>query len=237
MPDPLPVPDPPPPPEPPPVSPPPAPPPPLPLICWPTVSPTVATMPSIGAVSVAPLAASSALSTWDWSALTDAWSAASCALEALPVSSWESRAWSPASVASAWATWATSAGELMTARAWPAVTCCPTVAYTSVTWPAALKLSVLVDAGSMAPVVDSVWLMVVLTTGTRLEDGPAEAVDQVSIQAPTAAPATRIAIGTANRGLRTRRRARAAGFLRFTPPRVGRPGRPSRPARECHTRV
>jgi hypothetical protein len=135
-------------------------------------------MPSIGAVSVAPLAACSALSTWDWSALTDAWSAASCALDAPPASSWESRAWSPARVAWAWATCATSVGELMTARAWPAVTRWPTVAYTSVTWPAALKLSVLVDAGSMVPVEESVWRMVVMVAGTRRYDGPAEAVGQ-----------------------------------------------------------
>jgi hypothetical protein len=194
-------------------------------------------MPSIGAVSVAPLAACSALSTWDWSALTDAWSAASCALDAPPASSWESRAWSPARVAWAWATCATSVGELMTAGAWPAVTRWPTVAYTSVTWPAALKLSVLVDAGSMVPVEESVWRMVVMVAGTRRYDGPAEAVDRVSIQAPTDAPTTRIAIGTAKRGRSTWRRAREIGFLRFTPPRVGRPGRPSRPARVCHTRV
>ena len=125
----------------------------------------------------------------------------------------------------------------MVARVWPAVTCCPTVAYTAVTWPAAPKLSVLVVAGSMVPVEDSVWRMVVLAAGTRRYDGPAEAVGQVSIQAPTDAPTTRIAMGTAKRGRSIRRRARETGFLRFTPPRVGRPGRPSRPARECHTRV
>ena len=89
----------------------PAPPPPLPdppLTCSPTVSPTVATIPSIGAVSVAPLRAVSALSTWDWSALTVAWSAAICALDAAAASSWESRDSSSASVALAWATWAWS---------------------------------------------------------------------------------------------------------------------------------
>ncbi len=125
----------------------------------------------------------------------------------------------------------------MVARAWPSVTCCPTVASTAVTWPAASKLSVLVDAGSMVPVEESVWRRVVLITGTRRYDGPAEAVDWVSIQAPTAAPTTRITIGIANRGLGTKRRTPGSGFLRFTPPRLGRPGWPGRPARECHTRV
>src|ERR1039457_3534765 len=50
-----------PPPDPPPLDPPPPPP----VICWPAVNPTVTTMPSIGEVSVAPLSAALALSTWD----------------------------------------------------------------------------------------------------------------------------------------------------------------------------
>src|SRR5208282_2145027 len=128
-------------------------------------------------------------------------------------------------------------GEFIVARAWPSVTCCPTVASTAVTWPAASKLSVLVDAGSMVPVEDSAWRRVVLAAGTSWYDGPAEAEDQVSIQAPSDAPTTRIAIGIAKRGLGTKRRARENDCLRFTPPRLGRPGRPRRPARECHTPV
>src|SRR5271170_214369 len=165
--------------EPPPSSPPPLAEPPPPVICSPTVSPTVATMPSAGAVSVAPASAVFALSSWDWSALTDAWSAVSWALDAPLASSWESRAWSPASAAFACAAWAASVGEFIVARAWPSVTCCPTVASTAVTWPAASKLSVLVDAGSMVPVEDSAWRRVVLAAGTSWYDGPAEAEDQV----------------------------------------------------------
>ena len=68
-----------------------------PLSCWPMVRPpTPVTMPPNGAVSVAPLSAVLALFTWDWAALTDAWSAASWALDALLAWSWESCDWAPA---------------------------------------------------------------------------------------------------------------------------------------------
>ena len=89
----------------------PLPPDPPPLICWPAVSPTVTTMPSIGDVSAAPLSAALALSAWDWAALTDAWSAASWALDALLAWSWESWDWAPARLASACAAWALSEGS------------------------------------------------------------------------------------------------------------------------------
>src|ERR1039458_46596 len=130
-PDPPPLPDPPPPDPPPlPARPPPAPLPP-PLICWPAVSPTVTTMPSIGEVSVAPLSATLALSAWDWAALTDAWSAASWALDALLAWSWESWDLAPARLASACAACALSEGESMVARVWAVVTRCPTCTSTA----------------------------------------------------------------------------------------------------------
>ena len=65
--------------------------------------------------------------TWDWAALTDAWSAASWALDALLAWSWESWDWAPARLARACAACALSEAESMVARIWPFVTRCPTV--------------------------------------------------------------------------------------------------------------
>src|ERR1039457_6036669 len=216
-----PLPDPPPPdplPDPPPPDPLPDPPPPPdplppPLICWPAVSPTVTTMPSIGEVSVAPLSAALALSAWDWAALTDAWSAASWAVDALLAWSWESWDWAPARLASACAACALSEGESMVARVWPTVTRCPTCTSTAVTCPAALKLSVSVVAGSMVPLVESACRMVVVTAGNKRYVGPAEPVDRVAAQAPSDAAATTMT--TAGRAIRGRDRRLRAGGKRF----------------------
>ncbi len=139
------------------------------------VSPPVpVTMPSNGAVRVAPRSAALALSTWDWAASTDAWSAASWALDA-PLLAWSAASWdwAEARLASACAACALSVGESMLASGWPLTTRCPAVASTAVTWPAALKLSVALFFGSMVPVADSVWLSVVLITGTTLVTVPA----------------------------------------------------------------
>src|ERR1039457_3355495 len=194
---------------------PPLPDPPPPLICWPAVSPTVTMMPSIGEVSVAPLSATLALSAWDWAALTDAWSAASWALDALLAWSWESWDLAPARLASACAACALSEGESMVARAWPVVTRCPTCTSTAVTCPAALKLSVSVVAGSMVPLVESACRMVVVTAGNKRYVGPAEPVDRVAAQAPSDAAATTMTTaGRAIRGRDRRLRARGRRFLR-----------------------
>src|ERR1039457_6534087 len=218
-----PLPDPPPPdplPDPPPPDPLPDPPPPPdplppPLICWPAVSPTVTTMPSIGEVSVAPLSAALALSAWDWAALTDAWSAASWAVDALLAWSWESWDWAPARLASACAACALSEGESMVARVWPTVTRCPTCTSTAVTCPAALKLSVSVVAGSMVPLVERACRMVVGTAGNKRYVGPAEPVDRVAAQAPSDAAATTMTTaGRAIRGRDRRLRARGGRLLR-----------------------
>src|SRR6266851_6044982 len=147
--------------DPPPLDPPPlpSPPPPLPppppdppLTCWPMVRPAETTMPLTGDVSVVPARAALAVPTSDWAALTDDWSAASWALDALLAWSWESWDWAPARLARACAACALSEAESMVARAWPFVTRCPTVTSTAVTWPGAPKLSVAVVAGSMVPV-------------------------------------------------------------------------------------
>src|SRR6202043_3721638 len=92
--------DPPPLPSPPPPVPPPPPPAP-PLTCWPMVRPAETTMPLTGDVSVVPARAALAVPTWDWAALTDDWSAASWALDALLAWSWESWDWAPARLARA----------------------------------------------------------------------------------------------------------------------------------------
>src|ERR1022692_1214244 len=218
-----PLPDPPPPdplPDPPPPDPLPDPPPPPdplppPLICWPAVSPTVTTMPSIGEVSVAPLSAALALSAWDWAALTDAWSAASWAVDALLAWSWESWDWAPARLASACAACALSEGESMVARVWPIVTRCPTCTSTAVTCPAALKLSVSVVAGSMVPLVESACRRGVGAAGNKRYGGRDEPVDRVAAQAPSdAAARTMSTAGRAIRGRERRLRARGRRFLR-----------------------
>src|ERR1019366_1097591 len=202
-------------PDPPPPDPPPPDPLPPPLICWPAVSPTVTTMPSIGEVSVAPLSATLALSAWDWAALTDAWSAASWALDALLAWSWESWDWAPARLASACAACALSEGESMVARVWPTVTRCPTCTSTAVTCPAALKLSVSVVAGSRVPWVEGACRRVVGTAGNKRDVGPAEPVDRVAAQAPSDAAATTMTTaGRAIRGRDRRLRARGRRFLR-----------------------
>ena len=65
---------------------------PVPLSCWPTVRLTAATVPSMGAVRVAPPSEDWALANWAWAAARLAWSDASWALEDPLASSLESLA-------------------------------------------------------------------------------------------------------------------------------------------------
>src|SRR5437763_15164920 len=65
---------------------------PVPLSCCPTVRLTAATVPSMGAVSVAPLREACALASWAWAAARLAWSDAIWALDDPVVSSLESLA-------------------------------------------------------------------------------------------------------------------------------------------------
>ena len=99
-----------------------------------------------------------------------------------------------------WAADAVNEVGSMVARAWPAVTVCPTVTLTAVTEPLTANERLAWLAGSMVPVDDTVWVMVPVVTDSVwlvvVMDGPA-ADDWVPNQIPAPAPARTTSTTTA----------------------------------------
>src|SRR4051812_24988546 len=106
---------------------------PEPLSCWPTVRLTAATVPSIGAVRVAPFNDAWALASWAWAATRLAWSDWIWAADALLVWSLESFAVAESTLACALVTWLWRAAESRVANTVPLGTCWPAFTFTAVT--------------------------------------------------------------------------------------------------------